>query len=251
MGKIVILLTGTIHPNSFATLALTDPEIRRGQYIEAIKFYLDKTNLNIVFAENSGTSIKSEFEKYEGNDRLEFLTFKSEPTIPDKGKGAKELEILEFSINHSKFISESDAVVKITGRLKILNIIDLYSSFFVQAARYKKLFSCNIYKITKMDARCFFFTKDFFSYLELVGQSIDLKYSIEMALWDSIFEYKKTNGIYKQLKYPLRIEGVNAGFGTSYKDSTFSAFAKHVRHIMKRPYYYQKITNQIKLNKNV
>ena len=98
-----------------------------------------------------------------------------------------------------------------------------------------------------MDARCFFFTKDFFSYLELAGQSINLKYSIEMALWDSLFEYKKFNGIYKQLKYPLRIEGVNAGFGTSYEDSSISAAAKHVRHFIKRPYYYLKISNQTKL----
>ncbi|GGW60347.1 hypothetical protein DFQ11_102708 [Winogradskyella epiphytica] len=246
-NNIVILMTGTINPNSFATLALKDPDTRRAQYIEAIKFYLEKTSLNIDFTENSGTSIESEFEHDDNKDRLEFLTYKSEPSIPDRGKGAKELEIISYSIFHSKFISKSDAIVKITGRLKILNIIDLNSNFFALTKRYKKVYSCNIYKVTKMDARCFFFTKDFFPYLEQVGRAINLKYSIEMALWDSVFEYLKFNGTYKQLKRPLRIEGVNAGFGTSYEDSFISATAKRVRHFVKAPYYYRKISHKIKL----
>lgn len=236
-------MTGTVNPNSFATLALKDPDIRRGQYVEAIKFYLENTSLKIVFTENSGTLLKSEFEHYKDKNRLEFLTFRSEPTIPDKGKGAKELEIIGYSMSHSKFISESNAVIKITGRLKILNIIDLNTNFFEQTLRFKNVYSCNIYKMPKMDARCFFFTKDFFPHLERVGQAITLKYSIEMALWDAIFEYKKFNGIYKQLSHPLRIDGVNAGFGTSYEDSFISAAAKRIRHFVRVPYYYRKITN--------
>ena len=112
-NNIAILMTGTINPNSFATLALINPEIRRAQYIEAIKFYLEKTNLNIVFTENSGCSIEKEFENNKDKDRLEFLIYKSEPTIPDKGKGAKELEIINYAFNQSKFISESKAIIKI------------------------------------------------------------------------------------------------------------------------------------------
>ena len=193
--NIVILMTGTIKPNSFATLVLKNPDVRKAQYVDAIKFYLTKTNLNIVFVENLGVELDIEFEDHEYRNRIEFLTYKSEPTIPDKGKGAKELEIIKYSVNHSKFISESDAIIKITGRLKILNIIELTSKFLSQSKRYKRFFSCNIYKFTKMDARCFFFTKDFFSILQEVGHAINLKYSIEMALWDSALKYLKSDGI--------------------------------------------------------
>lgn len=246
--NIVILMTGTIKPNSFATLALTDPKVRKAQYVEAIKFYLIKTNLNIVFVENSGAILYKEFENHEHRNRLEFLTYKSEPTIPDKGKGAKELEIISFAVNHSKFISESNAIIKITGRLKVLNILELTSKFLSQTKLYKRVFSCNIYKLTKMDARCFFFTKDFFPFLQEVGLAINLKYSIEMALWDSVFKYLESDGTYKQLIRPLRIQGVNAGFGTSYEDGFVSAIAKRVRHYFRVPYFNQKIATKTKFN---
>ena len=69
-NDIVILMTGTIKPNSLATLAIKDPEIRMKQYIEAITFYLSYTDLNIVFTENSGVSLENEFSNY--NNRIEF-----------------------------------------------------------------------------------------------------------------------------------------------------------------------------------
>lgn len=57
-------------------------------------------------------------------------------------------------------------------------------------------------------------------------------------------------GFYKQLKRPLRIQGVNAGFGTAYEDSFVSATAKSIRHFFRVPYYYQKISAKIKPNGN-
>lgn len=243
MNNIVILLTGTINPNTFATLALTDPEIRREQYIEAIKYYLSTTTLKIVFVENSGCSIENEFNNYKDNKRLEFLTYKSEPTIPDKGKGAKELEIINYAINQSKFISNSVAIIKITGRLKVLNVNNLYSDYLSFTTKYKKIMVCNIYKSTRMDSRCFFFTKDFWSYLESFGESICLKYSIEEALWDSGLVYTKNGMIFKQFKRPLRINGVSGGFGTSYDDSFIIALVKRIRHYFRVPYYYLRMKN--------
>ena len=248
--NIVILMTGTVKPNSFTTLALKDPNVRRKQYIDAINFYLAKTNLKIVFVENSGVLLAKEFENHKHNNRLEFLTYNSIPTIPDKGKGAKELEIINYSFKHSKYISQSDAFIKITGRLKVLNIIELNSMYLSQSRRYKSVFSSNIYKFKKMDARCFFFTKDFLPHLNRLGNTVDLRYSIEMALWDSVLEYIKYDGTYKQMKQPLMIDGINAGFGTSYKDSFVVVIVKRIRHYFRVPYYYQKIRNENKLNTN-
>ncbi|MBO3099901.1 hypothetical protein [Gelidibacter pelagius] len=246
LSNIVILMTGTIKPNSFATLALKDPEVRKSQYVDAIRFYLTNTTLNIIFVENSGVELYKEFENNKDRKRLELITYKSKPTVPDKGKGAKELEIIDYAVNHSKFISESFAVIKVTGRLKVLNIIELTTKYLSQAERFKKVFSCNIYKLKKMDARCFFFTKDFFPFLREVGQTIDLQYSIEMALWDSALKYLNSDGNFRQLKHPLRIKGVNAGFGTSYEDSFISATAKRIRHCIRAPYYYQKMIKKAK-----
>jgi len=62
--NIVILLTGTVFPNSNDILALKDPEERKSQYIEAIQFYLSKTDFDIVFVENSGTSFRNAFTNF-------------------------------------------------------------------------------------------------------------------------------------------------------------------------------------------
>lgn len=232
--KIVVLMTGAIKPNSFDTLAIKDADIRKAQYIEAINFYLTHTNYNIVFTENSGISLAMEFEDY--NERIEFLTYTSLTNIPDMGKGAKELEIINYAMVHSKFIQESVAIVKITGRLKVLNIKKLYNRFIVFNQRYSRLLNCNIYKKTRMDSRCFFFTKDFWPYLKRNGKSISLKYSFEQALWDSGLEYIRDGGVYKRFKRPLSISGLSGGFGTSYDDGFLIRRIKCIRHYFRVPF---------------
>ncbi|PYE82128.1 hypothetical protein DFQ11_102709 [Winogradskyella epiphytica] len=244
-NHITLLLTGTITPNSFDTLALKDPDVRRNQYIEAIKFYLSTTNLSIVFTENSGCSIENEFDNFKDKERLEFLTYKSEPTTPDKGKGAKELEIIHYAMYHSEFISDSDAIIKVTGRLKILNIHKLHKDFSFFNKNKKNLLACNIYKLTRMDSRCFFFTKDFWPCLETFGKLINLKYSFEQALWDSGLQYLRDGSEYKQFKRPLRVSGISGGFGTPYDDSPLIAQIKCVRHYFRAPYCYLKLKKDI------
>ncbi|ULT28283.1 hypothetical protein KUH03_17840 [Sphingobacterium sp. E70] len=69
-----LLLTGCILPNGMVLTALQDAEMRKHQYIDAIRFYLRATDLPIVFAENSGTDISSAFDADE-KKRIEFITF--------------------------------------------------------------------------------------------------------------------------------------------------------------------------------
>lgn len=241
-NKITILLTGTINPNSFATLALKDPEIRASHYIESINFYLTNTNFKIVFSENSGNSLKDHFKNFE--DRLEFLTYKSEISIPDKGKGAKELEIINYSINNSDFISKSMFVFKITGRLKVLNVNKLTFGFFRSKSTVNSLIGCNLYTENKMDSRCFLFTVDFFTFLLENGKNIDLKYSFERALYDSVVDYSVyNNGIFKQFYLPLRIKGISGGFGTAYDHSFITMKIKEIKHFFIKPFIYKKLRN--------
>ena len=94
-NSLVILLTGTINPNTQDILSIKDPEVRKKQYIEAISFYLKETNFNIIFAENSATSLEEYFPE---NRRIEFLTFSSPLTVPDRGKGWKEFRDFKLYI---------------------------------------------------------------------------------------------------------------------------------------------------------
>lgn len=228
--EIILLLTGTIDRNSSDVLTVKDPEIRKHQYLEAISFYLKNTPYKIVFSENSGNSLAGYFP---GTDRLEFITFQSPATFPDRGKGWKELEIIDMTLKKSKLINNSSIIVKITGRLKVLNINKLADPALKIMLSCDRLVVSNIYKRLKMDSRCFLFTREFWPFLRENGKSINLGFSFEKALWQAIMDFKnKGKGSYRQFSQPLRIKGISGGFGIPYKHGTFIIFAKQIKHFV-------------------
>lgn len=232
---VVLLLTATITPNSYDTLALTDPEVRRNQYIDSLNYYLQNTTYKIVFAENSGESLSKYFMPY--THRIEFLTYVSKAEMHDRGKGFKEIEIINFAMANSCFISHSALIVKITGRLNVLNISKLLLWSHELFRQHKKIIACNIYKRSKMDSRNFIFSKDFWSYMQLRGIKIDLKYSFENALWDSVSDYfTHKKGVFRQFPEPLRINGISGGFGTTYYDTDFIYLIKKIKHKVLAPF---------------
>lgn len=235
---IILLLTGTIQPNAKDVLAVTDPEIRKQHYLEAISFYLESTPYKIVFSENSGTSLAEYFPE---TDRVEFLVFQSPVIIPDKGKGWKEMEIIEYSINNSKFIDSESLIIKITGRLKVLNLNKIIQPVVNRIPANKKIVLSNIYRKLKMDSRCFLFTNEFWPYLRKHGNFIGLGFSFEKALWQAVVEFKTTGkGTYKQFSRPLRIKGISGGFGIPYKEGISITLAKRLKHFF-NPLAYPEI----------
>ena len=121
----IILLTGCINPNGMPFTRLSDSNERQKQYVEAIQFYLKKTNYKIVFCENSGTDIQPIFDNEE--HRLEILTFHGN-LDKKRGKGYGEAEIIEHAILKSSFIQDDSIVIKITGRLIVNNINNIIKS---------------------------------------------------------------------------------------------------------------------------
>lgn len=238
-NDLIILMTATITPNTFKTLALTDPDIRKKQYIEAITYYLTYTNFKIVFTENSGESLKKYFDS--DKKRLEFITYKSMETYPDVGKGAKEFELISYALKHSKLIKKNSGIIKITGRLLVLNIDKLSEAFHKDMIENNSIFSCNIYKIGKMDARCFYFSFNFWSFFIERGKSVSINYSIESAMWDAMLDLTKQDYSYKQLKQSLRIKGINAGFGSTYNHDYLTTILKRTRYLFLKPFYYRAI----------
>ena len=59
-NKYVIVLTACINPGKMIHTSLTDVDIRRRQYEDALEFYLLQTDYPIVFVENSGTDISGD-----------------------------------------------------------------------------------------------------------------------------------------------------------------------------------------------
>ena len=125
----VILLTACINPNGMSFTKLQDATIRRSQYELALDFYLSKTNLKIVFVENTNTYIGTKYEKYVCEGRLEFITFSGNSYQKSLGKGYGEALIIREAIKQSHIICQCNFIVKITGRLIVENINALLTEF--------------------------------------------------------------------------------------------------------------------------
>ena len=124
MNKI-LLLTGCINPNGMPFTQLTNIDERQKQYVDAINYYISKTNIQIVFCENSNTDISTLFNN--AHDRLEFLTFIGNQD-KQRGKGYGEAEIIKYALNHSSYIHNDSIIIKITGRLIVHNIRQIIDS---------------------------------------------------------------------------------------------------------------------------
>ena len=125
--KVAILLTGCINPNGMSFTQLTDVDERKEQYIIAIKYYLKETNCQVVFCENSNTDLSPIFQNNCNKNRLEIITFDGNKD-KQKGKGYGEAEIIEYAIQNSSVLINSDTIIKITGRLIINNIPSIVKS---------------------------------------------------------------------------------------------------------------------------
>ena len=120
--RYVILLTACVNPGGMPFTVLTDTSERLRQYRDALNFYLRETTMPIVFCENTLCDISDDYKQYIETGRLEYITFDGNNFDKSRGKGYGEAIIMEEAFRKSAIIQPSDIIVKITGRLKVLNI---------------------------------------------------------------------------------------------------------------------------------
>ena len=211
--EIILLLTACIKPNTTDKIVWTDPEERERQYIEAIKWYLTNTNYKLVFAENSGTDISNHFKDY--NERIEFVTYKSAPTIPDRSRSYKEMEILEYVNKRSKLVKEGKVIVKITGRLILLNIVKLTDYILRKTNKKNGRWVSALKNINRPDSECkyIWFSPDFLPVLIAQKENIYAHYPFEWILGDAIREAKKKGFDFIFPLQPFMEHGVGSNGG--------------------------------------
>jgi hypothetical protein len=228
--KPLILLTGCINPMGMAFTKLQNPEVRREQYIEAIKFYLTMTDNNVVFVENSGVDISGEFEGL--NTRLEIHTFSSNNYDKGLGKGYGEMIILNYAFKNSTLLQSASSICKITGRYKILNIVSILRSYSDA--------DCEIMadlpkRLTYGDSRIFIAEKAFF--LNFLLPSVDLVndskgFYFEHVLCKCVLYALMEKCSYLPLKYKPRIVGQSGTDAKNYDHSYWNWLCKNVKKII-------------------
>ena len=149
MDNILIILTSTININPNKNfLFQTDPNERINTYLKSIKQWLENTNFRICLVENSGydfPELNDCLNLYK--DRFEIISF-NEFLLPDDlkhliynpSKGASEMYSIIHAFNASKFKTNTDFIIKITGRYFIPDL-----EFFLLTTNIQnRLFGINI-----------------------------------------------------------------------------------------------------------
>lgn len=226
----ILLLTGCINPAGMSFTSLANPEERKKQYVDAINFYLSKTNYPIVFTENSGVDISCLFYDTIKSGRMEVLCFRGNQD-KKRGKGYGECEIIEYAFQNSKLIESSigERIIKITGRLKVKNIkliIHLHTLLFS-----KQTTICAINSdLSFPDSRLIIASKQFYlTFLKNKDKINDTKgYYFEHALCDILKKERKYP--YSPFLFIPFIEGTSGSSGKLYSNKT-SSFSFHFKYL--------------------
>lgn len=153
--KYCLFLTASIDPKNTPQVGRNSITLREHDYFSALQQF-SKLGLAIVFCENSGYHSKK-ITAFCLQNNIEYLSFVSKESY--KGKGHGEKEIFDYAISNSKYILESDYVIKVTGRLYIKNLSNI-----IKVLSLKSYFvSTNLTRnLTWSDSRLIIFKKEFY-----------------------------------------------------------------------------------------
>lgn len=237
----IILLTGCINPEDMGFTKLQNPEIRKLQYIEAIKFYLNNTDSLVVFVENSGVDLSVEFLNSRHKERLECLSFFGNNFDRGLGKGYGEMLILKHAFQNSTFIVGGSSICKITGRYKVLNIRPILKSY--------EKYECNVMvnlprQLRYADSRIFIADRDFytdflFRTINMINDSLGayFEHALNKAVLMSIIEKKYS---YLPFKYSPRLKGKSGTDNLNYDDSFSHWFLQNLEQIIQFKFFLRK-----------
>lgn len=226
----VAIITGTISPSQqMRQLALKNTEERLKQYIDALEFLIrEKAFPKIVFCDNSGYPMEHlQFlvELAVANEtKLELLSFEgnSQQCI-EHGKGYGEGENLEYVFSHSELLRSETFFVKLTGRLKVVNIRDICRRlrtgriyFNVPKSSIREYYDTRIYAMPVETFRSFF--------LSVYSQVWDDKEIYLEKVYTKVLQNNNLR-VHNFPKYP-RITGIGGSTGQTYEYSEWKCKIK-------------------------
>lgn len=168
-----LVLTSTVHVNAPYTV-LQDAGERERQYLESIRYFIRESPMtNIVVCDNSGfrypDSLYAEANKM--HKQIELLSFVGDrDRVMRYGKGYGEGEIMDFVLRNSLLVARSEGFLKVTGRLKVANLLQilrrsdlLRGNYFMPVSLLRPRWLVPRAARPCVDTRVYYVTRDFFS----------------------------------------------------------------------------------------
>lgn len=196
-NKITVLLTACINPNGMCLTKLQDPETRLKHYLRALEYYLLNTRFKVVVVENTLFDFAKVIDlKWIVNGRLEVLFFDGNNYDKTKGKGLGEALIIDYAFKNSRFLVDSDYVLKITGRYIITNLEKnlKYVEEYILQKKEIVIVEEMYYRYKSASSECLFASKLFYLnyFLSKIDQIDDsASFFFEHLLYKSINQWRK------------------------------------------------------------
>jgi hypothetical protein len=131
-----LLLTSSVFVSA-PFVGLSDPKERAELTLASIKQWIDIAgDLNIVICDGSGYDFTKDVAERFPQAKIECISFKnSAKLVADYGKGYGEGEIINYALEHSEFLRNSDYFVKCTSKLWVKNFPAIFN-------RWNNVFQC-------------------------------------------------------------------------------------------------------------
>lgn len=216
---IAIFLTACISPNGMVFTKLQDAHVRKQQYIKALHYYLQNTDLPVVFCENTECDFSDHFRYYIQLGRLEYLTFRGNDYDKSRGKGYGEACIIKYALSHSSILQKSRFVLKITGRLLVENIQHIISTSFTS---FHRLFRCSFTYNEFIQSHCFLV--DTHSLSEIMQCNIETINDTQGFYFEHFMHtelVKRKDLLVIPFIFPLIVNGVSGTNGDPYPRHSF------------------------------
>ncbi|MCR4924794.1 MAG: hypothetical protein K5917_00735 [Clostridiales bacterium] len=214
----VLLLTGTVNPcTQVPFLSLKDGFVRKKQYYDAIKFYIEECKVKkIVFCENSCEKCPVEITDLalENGVEFEWLSFIGDVEGSVKiDKSYGEVEIINYALDHSKLIKACSYFVKATGRVKVRN----YKKIIAMLSTKRNYFSAyGDNKLDRLDTR--FFSMKVEVYKNFFYNVYDKNIPVKIKSIENLYPFVIRDNNIPIVSFPLKVcfDGISGGFGFPY-----------------------------------
>jgi hypothetical protein len=217
ISNVVILLTACVNPDGMTKTVLQNCDTRLSQYKEALRFYLTRTSYKIVVVENTLFDFSDNYQSQVNDGRLEYLTFEGNEYDKSLGKGYGEALIIKYAFENSKFINAADCIVKITGRLKVLNINTLMKNIEIIWDKRFSFVACDTLLNQSFAFSQFIFASkpfylDYFIPNSNKINDMEIRY-FEHILAESVTHWKRDGNKHYLFMIPIEVQGVSGTTG--------------------------------------
>ena len=233
VDKCALIIPSSVHASARYTVLL-DPEERARQYMDSISWYLRDTSLKkIIICDNTGYSYP--LSLYElaviYRKEIELLSFNGDSTAVERhGKGYGEGEIMEYVMAHSRLLNTVEGFIKITGRLKVVNIDQIIQSinpsenYFMPISLLRPRFMVPRAARSCVEVRVYYVTREFFRTALLTAYKTvrdDETFFLEHAYYRAIAQWPSFKASVKCFSIAPEITGISGSNGWVFKERSW------------------------------